>query len=479
MLEPGASSTRRHSRPTRVLWPALVAICLLLWAAGCGDDDPSHPACAPGALTYGCLQAAERAPIGETLAVNTHFSSNVDRAALAKLRAAGVRTLRNDLTWQDIEKTRGVHDFVSSGYDALVAAAEAEGLRFLFILDYGNYLYGGYPKAVVSDAGRAAFAAFAEAAAQRYGGRGHTWEIWNEPNSPSFWIGSRVRPNPEQYALLVQAAVPALRRADPNGKIVIGAVFYGDLTPAAMFGAIEAPEFLRRLAATGVFPSVDAVSAHFYRSEAPETVRSDVEAIRQIVRDGGADLPVWSGEWGYSAYDPNVPSTGYNFITAVSLERQASYIARMYLTNYLLGVPVSVYYQDLDAANPSPGNIEDHWGLYRSDLSDKPAYEAVFALNRLIGNVPSRGTLVLDAGEHGVVFDTQPQTTTVLWAEQEAQWRVSSHGSAVKVLSRDGRDQTPPGVAAGEGGEIHLLPDDGPIYLVGDIQLSRVSEAAR
>ncbi len=478
-MEPTASAVRPYSGRVRAPWWVLVVLALALGAAGCGDNDPPPPICSESAATYGCLQRAERPPIADTLAVNTHFSSNVDRAALAKLRAAGVRTLRNDLIWQDVEKTRGVYDFVASGYDALVAAAEAEGLRFLFILDYGNYLYGGYPKAVVSDAGRAAFAAFAEAAAQRYGGRGHTWEIWNEPNSPSFWIGPLVRPNPEQYALLVQATVPALRRSDPSGKILAGAVFYGDLTNAEMFGAIEAPEFLRRLAATGVFRSVDGVSAHFYRSEAPETVQPDVEAIRQIVRDGGADLPVWSGEWGYSSYDPTAPSTGYNFVAAVSLERQASYIDRMYLTNYVLGVPTSVYYQDLDPANPSPGNIEDHWGLYRNDLSDKPAYAAVFALNRLVGNARSRGTLVLDAGEHGIVFDTQPQTTTVMWAEQEARWLVSGRGSGVHLLSRDGHDQTPSTLAGGGSSEIHLLPDDGPIYLVGDMQLSRVSAAAR
>ncbi len=54
-------------------------------------------------------------------------------------------------------------------------------IRIVFILDYGNDLYGG-GNAHHFDAGRAAFARFAAAAARHYRGKGIIWEIWNEPN---------------------------------------------------------------------------------------------------------------------------------------------------------------------------------------------------------------------------------------------------------------------------------------------------------
>ena len=165
-----------------------------------------------------------RARLGRTVAVNTHYGAPrgpVDGAALAQLAAAGVRWVRNDLDWATIEQAPGVYDFATAGFDALVAAAEREGLRVLFILDYGNPLYGP-AQAVVSDAGRQAFAAYAAAAAARYGGRGHAWEIWNEPNLPQFWGGGGARPDPLAYASLVAVAAAALHEADPSGQVLAG-----------------------------------------------------------------------------------------------------------------------------------------------------------------------------------------------------------------------------------------------------------------
>ena len=107
--------------------------------------------------------------LGETVAVNTHYGAPrdpVDPAALARLSAAGVRRIRNDLDWAAIERTPGVYDFATPGIDELVTVAERAGLRVLFILDYGNPLHGP-ERAVVSDAGRRAFTAFAVAAATR------------------------------------------------------------------------------------------------------------------------------------------------------------------------------------------------------------------------------------------------------------------------------------------------------------------------
>jgi hypothetical protein len=414
---------------------------------------------------------APAAPLGDTIAVNTHYGAprgRVDPTALRRLADAGVRTIRNDLDWAAIERTPGVFDFVSGEHDRLVAAAEAVGLRILFILGYGNPLHGP-AQAVVDDAGRAAFAAFAAAAGARYGGRGHRWEIWNEPNHPFFWTAPGVRPDPAAYAALVRAAVPALRAADPRGEILIGAAFTGLPAAIAALGGVPGLDFLAAVFATGVLDLVDGVTFHPYRAEAPETVAAEVAAIRAAMADAGRMRPLWSGEWGYSTYDPTAPATGLNYLPAVSEARQASWIARMLLTGHRLGLAGSVVFKDRDAPAPDPGDIEHHFGLLRGDLTPKPSYLAMAALARLVGDATPRRTLALPAGQHGLVFRPRGGGRVVaLWAEERAVWRLRARGRRPRVLARDGRDVTPP--AFGRGGTVLTLdPDEGPVYLVGRI----------
>jgi hypothetical protein len=448
---PGFEPDRR--RPIACAWVALLASLLV-----CGAPAPGQT-----------LSDTAAAPFGQTVGVNVHMGGSrerVDPALLQRLRDAGVTFVRNDLGWSSVERERGVYDFAGSGYDDFVEAAEAKGLRILFILDYGNPLYG-HAQAVVSDEGRRALAAFAAAAARRYGGRGHMWEIWNEPNLPQFWNGDGVLPDAQEYALLVQAAAPALREADPSGRILIGAAFVGlpDIVP--LLGGIEGRDFLRRLLATDAPRLVDGITAHFYRAEPPESVATTVSEIRQSMQEAGTVLPLWSGEWGYSTYDPDAPATGLNFLPAVSLDRQASYAARMMLTDYELGLAGSVWFQDRDAENPSPGDIEAHWGLLHHDLGAKPAFAALSALTGLIGDAQSFTALALGEGEHGLSFETAGRPVTALWSEETGQWRLEAKEAGVRMLSRDGRDVTP--AALEDGLQVRLRSEDGPIYLLGGV----------
>ncbi len=427
----------------------LLDLVLVICCSACG---PERPGVDSGKLT-----------LGDTLAVNTHYGTRgkVDRQALALLRAAGVRTLRNDLDWEVVETQPGVYDFSSS--DELVEAAGAQGLRLFFILDYGNKLYGP-PRAVVDDVGRTAFAAFARAAATRYRGKGILWEIWNEPNWPFFWGGRGHGPDPAAYAKLVAATVPALRAADPAATIIAGAVLASVHPDFLVLGAIPHLAFLDRIFAAGILPMVDGVSAHFYRDQPPESVSTDVAEIQALMRRYEIEKPVISGEWGYSTYDPKAPVTGFNFLPAVSLDGQATYLARMMLTNFSLGIPLSVWFKDRDETNPSPGNIEHHWGLLAGDLNPKPAYFALRTLSELIGDGTLSERVCYGPGTHGLVFDTSRGKVTALWSESPAEWHLTLFGGNSRIIDRDGRDLTSV-VAAGN--PLLTGPDRGPLYLLG------------
>lgn len=129
-------------------------------------------------LFFGEVSAAPT--FESTLGVNHHFTQNAEQDArdVADTGHAGFRLIRYDMMWEQVEQQKGVYDFRT--FDRLLSQMSAKGIHPLFILDYGNPLYG--ERALRTEEARAAFARFAGAAAARYKGKGVIWEIWNEPN---------------------------------------------------------------------------------------------------------------------------------------------------------------------------------------------------------------------------------------------------------------------------------------------------------
>ncbi len=85
---------------------------------------------------------------------------------LDMIAEAGFKLIRMDLTWAVIEQDKGIYEFERLGYDSLTEGCSKRGIRILYILDYGNTLYEK-SRSVRTQAGREAFAHFAEAATER------------------------------------------------------------------------------------------------------------------------------------------------------------------------------------------------------------------------------------------------------------------------------------------------------------------------
>ncbi len=287
--------------------------------------------------------------------VNIHFVEPRQRE-LDLIHSAGFRFIRMDVTWSTVERRRGEYDL--SGYDMLMEALESRDIRPLFILDYGNPLYDD-GLAPHTDRGRAAFAEFAYRAAARFRGRGILWEIWNEPNI-HFW---KPQPNVDDYAKLAVETAESIRQADPDAIVVAPATSGIDLV------------FVEECFQRGLLEHIDVVSVHPYREAPPETVSSEYSRLRQLVdayAPAGKTVPLISGEWGYTT-------------TKVSLEQQAMYLVRQFLTNMLIGFKLSIWYDWRDDGT-DPKEPEHHFGTVGFGLDPKPAYLAVKTLvNQLYG----------------------------------------------------------------------------------------------
>jgi hypothetical protein len=334
---------RRSIRATTVLTRAVLPAGLVLL----------------GAATS-LVQAREPLPqlvIPEGFGVNIHFTG--EPGDLDRIHAGGFRFVRMDLSWSGVERQKGVYDFERAGYDALTAGCSKRGIRILYILDYSNRLYEEQ-HSIRTEAGRKAYAAFAEAAGKRYAGKGILWEFWNEPNIQQFWSP---QPGIEEYCKMVEEAAARLRQADPSGTLVAPA------TSTIPF------DWLESCFQKGLLNWIDVLSVHPYRPQAPETVIKDYARLRKLIEryaPAGKEIPVISGEWGYSHINWDK--------ARLSDEQQANYLARMFLINLYEKVPVSIWY-DWKNDGTDPNEREHHFGTVGHDLQPKAAYRAAQSLS--------------------------------------------------------------------------------------------------
>ncbi len=232
-----------------------------------------------------------------------YFMSHAEiERTLDEMLAMGVTNVRIMIPWAGIEPTQD--DYYWTNVDYLVDAAYERNMGVVGILnatpswaaEEGTPPFAGAPTSVEE------YAEFATLVAQRYARKVAAYEIWNEPNAYFFWAP---KPDPEAYTLLLQAAYPAIKAADPDA-IVIGGVLgsipnYEDLY-------INPVDYLERMYDAGAAGYFDALSFHPYHytllfSEGEPWW--DLSAINQMammhqemVENGDGGKLIWSTEYG-------------------------------------------------------------------------------------------------------------------------------------------------------------------------------------
>ncbi len=327
--------------------------------------------------------------IPEGFGVNIHFT-DPEPGEMKKIAESGVRWVRMDLGWEGTEREKGVYDF--SAYDRLVKNLDEYGLKALFILDYGNPLYD-QGLAPHSEEGRQAFARWAVAAAKHFAGKGYLWEIWNEPNRKQFW---RPRSNAKNYANLAQAVGAAFQQHAP-GEALIG--------PAT---ARFSHKFLKQCLDSEVLKYWAAISFHPYRFWLkPESAIRSYSRIRKLLAaysTEGKNIPIVSGEWGYSDVQ-----------LFLNREKQAQFLARMYLFNLSAGIPLSIWYDWRDDGT-DPREKEHHFGMVENDFKNKPAYRAAKTMISQLKGFKFRKRLKTeDEKDYVLLFEKGPELRLAVW----------------------------------------------------------------
>lgn len=341
------------------------------------------------------------------------------RRTVDLMAALGVSMLRDECHWSRVEQTPGQFA-LPEGWSDNLDAALAQGIEVLLILNYTNPHFdeGLAPH---TDAGRAAFAAYAEFMARETRGRVRHFEIWNEPNTAGFWPPV---PDAEDYAALVAVAAEAVRRANPDA-VIIGGVSAG----------IDEP-FFRAAFEAGLAAHLDAISIHPYCTPAaPEEadIWDRMAAIRALAAEHGRHLPVWITEFGY-------PTAGAN---SVSEDRQADMVARTYLGGLARPWVERVFYYWFGPDGPDRDLNEDNFGLVRHDWSRKPAFDALQTLVRLFAEAEFEQTLDLGPRVEAHVFSIpasgELDTLTALWTWDGVRTVEVGTARPARLALRDGK----------------------------------------
>ena len=389
------------------------------------------------------------------LGVNIHFT-DPQPGEIKMIAAAGFRWVRMDFVWAETEKARGHYDF--SAYDRLLKSLRPFDIGALLILDYANPLYD-HDAPPRTEGTRRAFADWAAAAARHFAGRRVIWEIYNEPNNKMFW---RPQPDVNEYVALAIAVGRAFRLAAPNEKLI---------GPAT---GLDWP-FLEACFKAGLLDYWTAVSVHPYRQTDPEEAANDYCRLRKMIEryaarrseppavaGGQIQIPIISGEWGYSS--------GWR---GMSEEKQGALLAREMLTNLANDIPVSIWYDWRDDGT-DPNESEHHFGLVRNAYHDgrdplfepKAAFLAAQTLSVFLdGYTYQRRLPVGSDSDYILVFSKGNELRLAAWTTSTSAHRIAIPGKegAFRITKHNGENAGTVS-AAQEGLRIDLSTS--PLYLI-------------
>ncbi len=215
----------------------------------------------------------------------------------------GGELVRSTLGWHKVETVRG-QLAIPPQFVQLFTNVAAAGDQNVVTLAFGNVLYTNGPDGKpsnmalpVTDEARGAYAAYAAWVAKTVPNL-YAVTIWNECNG-SFCTGT-VAERQTNYRLLMDAAVPAIRAANSNVKIIAGATV-GWNTQGWWLGIQKAGFDWAR---------VDMLDFHPYFGAEKENPLVSWKKQLAAIRAGGIRNPAFYSEWG----GPSAVKTGPSYV---------------------------------------------------------------------------------------------------------------------------------------------------------------------
>ena len=302
---------------------------------------------------------------------------------IKSIQELGVSLIRMPLQWDLIKIRPGEYDW--STIDRLVKAAQARQVEVLFTIrsrvktekekaQKYRAKKGRYEVMPINlpSVDKAQWVHFVETLANRYRGQGVNYEIGNEVNEGTFWNGT-----PEEYLELLKVGYDAIKKADPQTKVLPAAMGCGIVRNFKLESDRQEAwqwhdSWLQPILSTKKFDVVNVHNYYFPSDVVANglTFRSYLEHIHELMKKSGLrDRPIWITEIGYVSS----PAGTSGRMDDGSPEKQAKWLTEAYQQAFEFGVERIYWLLLRDRKEPYFGSM----GLADGKGNPRPAWNAL------------------------------------------------------------------------------------------------------
>ncbi|MDD5108144.1 MAG: beta-galactosidase [Candidatus Omnitrophica bacterium] len=296
---------------------------------------------------------------------NYKYPSNLDlEKAVSLMQSAGVGWIRLDFLWEDIEPAEGNFDFAK--YDNIVKLVRSKGIYILGILHYSTGWASSCREWNCPPKDNTLFINYTNKVIQRYKEQIKYWEIWNEPDSVTYW---KQQDGLKSYCVLLKEVYLAAKKIDPDCKILNG-------------GLANGLSSINHLYDNGAKDYFDILNLHFFQN--PLFGNNAMRAIatfpklayKIMVRNGDANKKIWITEIGCPGVRTGLQTNNWWLGDNPSESEQSRWLKDVYIE--LLKNPrvEKIFWAFFRDTKDHWKNGVDYFGLVRWDYSCKPSFKA-------------------------------------------------------------------------------------------------------
>jgi hypothetical protein len=394
-----ASSTPLPSQPP----PVLSGVTIVAASPAAGDSVSPAPVDADA-------QAADTTSLGPFPAdafgygIQVQGSVGDPQQAVESVKKLGMNWIKQQVRWEHIEPNQGeLHWEV---VDGIINDAHAASIRMMLSVvtapawarvNSGGGSHG--PPDNYEEFGR-----FIGQLVDRYKGKVHAIEVWNEQNLDREWQS----PNglvAADYVRLLQIARREIKARDPNIIVISGALSPtgGWVEPDGRVTAIDDFAYFQELLNAGLLDYADCVGAHHNGINMPpdkdwdEGYNDPTAVFRGPFENPHHSWSFKSTLWGYydlmngqrklcvtefgwpTSEGLDETPEGFSFSDDNTLQEQAQWVVQAFQLQRDWGITWIAYLWNLDYSNKSgnPGDSNSHYSLVDLNGVPRPSYDAV------------------------------------------------------------------------------------------------------
>ena len=349
---------------------------------------------------------------GYGIVIHGAGGGNVDYM-MGQVENLGLGWVKQQLRWADVERNPGEMEW--GPYDWVVEAAGERGIKVMFsIVDAPSWLRSSYLDENVEGAppdNLADYANFLGLVVDRYNGRIHAIEVWNEQNLDREWqTGSGLVP--AQYVEFLSGAYETIKAHNSDIIVISGA-----LSPTGVHDGITVYDdflYMDGLLEAGLLDYTDCVGAHHngynigpdvafdQTGSAPDAAtasfrgpfdnphhswsfKTTLDTYAEKVRAIDPEMKLCITEFGWASSEGyDAPPEGFGFAADNTLEEQATYIVDAYQQMRESGYVWLTFLFNFDYGNKSGGPSNDNVPYSIIDVNGvpRPAFGAISAMEK-------------------------------------------------------------------------------------------------